>query len=405
MSRDGLLPGILSKVHPRFHTPHVVTMITGVFVSLFAALFPVGILADISNSGTLFAFMMVSIGVLVLRKTQPDRPRPFRTPLVWLVCPLAIAGCVLLFLNLSVYTISLFFAWAAIGAVVYAVYGYRKSELSPGSVAHTARRRRPPGTGAAVPRRPASLIRTGLDSRRNGADASQPRFPFRPCSPVALDFAKLRPMSALPYDSTRLRNSRRRDHRQRARTGAGRLDARDQQQFLAPPGRPPCRDHRLRPRQGPADRGRHHGRGLRRPGRRHDAPSVRGNPAAHPALPALPGNRLRAAYAFAGRRPSPRGCTPAPATCAWKATSCSRPSTATPPTKPRWTCRCSPTPRTCTTLAAQVDALLDRQTLWGYLIDGHGLYAWGRDMAEARRHLEAFEFLLGCELELRKLQR
>ena len=56
------------------------------------------------------------------------------------------------------------------------------------------------------------------------------------------------------------------------------------------------------------------------------------------------------------------------------------------------------------TLAAQVDALLDRQKLWGYLIDGHGLYAWGRDMAEARRHLEAFEFLLGCELELRKLQ-
>ena len=138
MSRDGLLPGILSKVHPRFHTPHVVTVITGVFVSLFAALFPVGILADISNSGTLFAFMMVSIGVLVLRKTQPNRPRPFRTPLAWLVCPLAIAGCILLFLNLSLYTISLFFAWAAIGAVVYVFYGYRKSELSPGSAAHTA---------------------------------------------------------------------------------------------------------------------------------------------------------------------------------------------------------------------------------------------------------------------------
>ena len=138
MSRDGLLPEALSKVHPRFHTPHVVTIITGVFVSLFAALFPVGILADISNSGTLFAFMMVSIGVLVLRKTQPNRPRPFRTPLVWLVCPLAIAGCILLFLNLSTYTIGLFFAWAALGALVYAFYGYRKSELAPGSVLHTA---------------------------------------------------------------------------------------------------------------------------------------------------------------------------------------------------------------------------------------------------------------------------
>jgi APA family basic amino acid/polyamine antiporter len=138
MSRDGLLPQILSKVHPRFHTPHVVTIITGLFVSLFAALFPVGILADISNSGTLFAFMMVSIGVLVLRKTQPDRPRPFRTPLVWVVCPLAVFGCILLFLNLSTYTISLFLGWAVIGALVYAFYGYRKSELAPGSVAYKA---------------------------------------------------------------------------------------------------------------------------------------------------------------------------------------------------------------------------------------------------------------------------
>ena len=136
MSRDGLLPEALSKVHPRFHTPHVITLITGVFVAAFAALFPVGVLADISNSGTLFAFMMVSIGVMVLRKTQPDRHRPFRTPLVWLVCPLAIAGCVLLFLNLSMYTIGLFFGWAILGFLVYALYGYRKSELAPGSKAH-----------------------------------------------------------------------------------------------------------------------------------------------------------------------------------------------------------------------------------------------------------------------------
>ena len=138
MSRDGLLPEALSRVHPRFHTPHVITLITGVFVAAFAALFPVGVLADISNSGTLFAFMMVAIGVLVLRKTQPDRPRPFRTPMVWLVCPLAIAGCILLFLNLSMYTIALFFGWAFVGFLVYAFYGYRKSELAPGSVAHKA---------------------------------------------------------------------------------------------------------------------------------------------------------------------------------------------------------------------------------------------------------------------------
>ncbi len=131
MSRDGLLPEVLSKVHPKFRTPHVVTMVTGVFVALFAAMFPVGILADISNSGTLFAFMAVSAGVLILRKREPNRHRPFRTPLAWVVCPLAIAGCLLLFLNLSLYTIGLFLGWAVIGLVVYALYGYRHSDLAP----------------------------------------------------------------------------------------------------------------------------------------------------------------------------------------------------------------------------------------------------------------------------------
>ena len=132
MSRDGLLPGFLSKVHPKFHTPHVVTIITGVFVALFAAMFPVGILADISNSGTLFAFMAVSAGVLILRKKDPGRHRPFRTPMAWLVCPLAIAGCLLLFLNLSLYTLAMFFGWAILGLVVYAAYGYRNSDLARG---------------------------------------------------------------------------------------------------------------------------------------------------------------------------------------------------------------------------------------------------------------------------------
>jgi len=133
MSRDGLLPEFLSKLHPRYHTPHVLTIITGVFVALFAALFPVGVLADITNSGTLFAFMMVSIGVMVLRVKQPNRPRPFRTPLVWLVCPLAVLGCLLLFANLSIKTIVVFFGWAAGGLVIYALYGRRKSLLANGT--------------------------------------------------------------------------------------------------------------------------------------------------------------------------------------------------------------------------------------------------------------------------------
>ena len=129
MARDGLLPSVFAKLHPKYGTPHIVTMCTGVFVALFAALFPVGALADISNSGTLFAFATVAIGVMILRRTQPDRPRSFRTPLVWLIAPVAAAGCVFLFFQLSGYTELLFFIWAAIGLVIYGLYGYRKSHV------------------------------------------------------------------------------------------------------------------------------------------------------------------------------------------------------------------------------------------------------------------------------------
>lgn len=134
MSRDGLLPPVLSKIHPRFHTPHVVTMITGVFVAFFSALFPVGALADISNSGTLFAFAMVAISVMVLRKTDASRHRPFRTPLVYLVAPLAVAGCVYLFFSLSAYTLALFVGWAALGLVVYFAYSRSHSHVGRGLV-------------------------------------------------------------------------------------------------------------------------------------------------------------------------------------------------------------------------------------------------------------------------------
>ncbi len=143
MARDGLLPDKLSAVHPKFHTPHVITMITGVAVSLFAGLFPVGILADISNSGTLFAFALVAVAVLILRRTQPDRKRPFRTPLAWIVCPLAVAGCLFLFYSLSghvpvlgvgpVRTQVFFVLWAVLGLAIYFLYGYRRSHLAPGN--------------------------------------------------------------------------------------------------------------------------------------------------------------------------------------------------------------------------------------------------------------------------------
>ena len=130
MSRDGLLPEFLSKVHPTFHTPYVITIITGIAVAFFSATFPVGLLADISNSGTLLAFAMVSIGVLILRKTDPNRARPFRTPMAWVICPLAVLGCLLLFLNLSAYTISLFLGWAIFGLIIYFLYSYRHSQLA-----------------------------------------------------------------------------------------------------------------------------------------------------------------------------------------------------------------------------------------------------------------------------------
>jgi APA family basic amino acid/polyamine antiporter len=133
MARDGLLPKALANVHPRFHTPHTVTIITGVVVSLFAAMVPVGALADISNSGTLFAFFIVALGVMLLRIRQPDRKRSFKTPMIWLVGPLAMAGCALLFVSLGAYTIKLFFGWAVIGLVVYFLYGRRRSHLANGT--------------------------------------------------------------------------------------------------------------------------------------------------------------------------------------------------------------------------------------------------------------------------------
>ncbi len=134
MARDGLLPDALAKVHPKYHTPHVVTWVTGIAVSLFAAMFPVGMLADISNSGTLFAFFMVAVGVMVLRKTDPGRLRPFRAPLIWVVGPLAMAGCVLLFFSLGWDpTIKYFCIWAVAGILLYFVYARRRSHLAPGN--------------------------------------------------------------------------------------------------------------------------------------------------------------------------------------------------------------------------------------------------------------------------------
>jgi len=132
MSRDGLLPAAFSKIHPKYKTPHVITLITGVFVALFAAFFPVGLLANVSNSGTLFAFAAVSIAVMVIRKSDPDRHRPFRTPAVMVTAPLAIFGCLYLFYKLDPKSQALFAIWAVIGLVVYFAYSRSRSHVGRG---------------------------------------------------------------------------------------------------------------------------------------------------------------------------------------------------------------------------------------------------------------------------------
>ena len=134
MSRDGLLPQAFSKIHPKFNTPHVITIITGIAVALFAAFFPVGQLANISNSGTLFAFAAVSIAVMVIRKTDPGRHRPFKTPLIYITAPIAIAGCLYLFFNLDQKSINLFLIWAGIGLVVYFAYSRSRSHVGQGHI-------------------------------------------------------------------------------------------------------------------------------------------------------------------------------------------------------------------------------------------------------------------------------
>jgi APA family basic amino acid/polyamine antiporter len=130
MSRDHLLPPGLAKVHPRFGTPSRITMITAVFSGTLAALVPIDQLAGLVNIGTLFAFVLVSIGVIVLRRTQPDLPRAFRTPWVPVVPILAVLACLWLMLNLTDHTWIRFVVWMLLGFVVYFTYGMRHSRLA-----------------------------------------------------------------------------------------------------------------------------------------------------------------------------------------------------------------------------------------------------------------------------------
>ncbi|MBN8553505.1 MAG: amino acid permease [Caulobacterales bacterium] len=134
MARDGLLPESFARIHPKWKTPYIVTLFTGIAVAIAGALFPVGQLADISNSGTLFAFFMVAIAVMMLRVKDPNRHRPFRVPLVWVIAPIAAFGCAFLFWNLPHDAKMVLPIWGGIGLVIYFIYGFRKSHVGRGII-------------------------------------------------------------------------------------------------------------------------------------------------------------------------------------------------------------------------------------------------------------------------------
>jgi APA family basic amino acid/polyamine antiporter len=129
MARDGLLPAWASRVHPRYRTPHVTTVVTGLVVAVGALFMDENEIYDLTNIGTLSAFAIVCIGVLVLRRTDPDRPRPFRVPALPLVSVVGAAACIYVMLGLPPHAWERFGIWLAIGLVIYFLYGFSHSRL------------------------------------------------------------------------------------------------------------------------------------------------------------------------------------------------------------------------------------------------------------------------------------
>jgi APA family basic amino acid/polyamine antiporter len=136
MSRDGFLPKTFAAVHPRFQTPHRGTIITGIAAAAIAAVFPINVLGQLVSIGTLLAFVIVCIGIMVLRIQAPRAKRPFRTPLVWVVAPLGVAICGYMMYSLPGDTWWRLLLWTVIGVVIYLVYGIRHAAPSKWKVAN-----------------------------------------------------------------------------------------------------------------------------------------------------------------------------------------------------------------------------------------------------------------------------
>jgi APA family basic amino acid/polyamine antiporter len=132
MARDGLLPRYFAKIHSRFRTPYVTTIWTGIVVGGVAMLTDIGSLADLTNIGTLFAFVLVCLGVIVLRRKDRNRPRPFRVPMVPLFPALGVFFCGALMLSLPILTWVRFFVWLVLGLLIYFLYSVRHSRLRHG---------------------------------------------------------------------------------------------------------------------------------------------------------------------------------------------------------------------------------------------------------------------------------
>jgi APA family basic amino acid/polyamine antiporter len=129
MARDGLLPAWAARVDRKTRIPYTTTLLTGVIVAVASLVGDAAETYDLTNIGTLFAFAIVCAGVLVLRVTEPERPRPFRVPYVWVVAPLGIAACLFVMVGLPRQAWERFFVWLILGALVYGLYGYRRSRL------------------------------------------------------------------------------------------------------------------------------------------------------------------------------------------------------------------------------------------------------------------------------------